>query len=369
MSGNFLAPARGGPRAPSGRAVVAAVIGWAGLVACLTAVFLSMRAVLGVGGACADGGAYVIAQPCPDGVAAAMSLGIPAGLLFAAIASWGGGRIGGFWASTPILAWSGLFGSLGFNFLDAAWFSAPADAGVEIGGVVVGVMFEVMALVPLAGVLLVAGSSRATDGRGSGSSSSPSTRPEASTRRPMGDGSSSAGSDTVRDPITGQVLRLPPHDGRAGTTTVVRGPATVTTSSVVIDADDLDADLRAKLAELRAQLAESTDPGASERDRQALAGIAADFGAAIANAVAQAPVAPGARDADGPPPAAADEAPSMGEGADDDGAAGQPGFTEGTQALLDRLERLADMRDRGLLEPAEYETAKATIMAELEGRT
>jgi hypothetical protein len=45
------------------------------------------------------------------------------------------------------------------------------------------------------------------------------------------------------------------------------------------------------------------------------------------------------------------------------------GFTEGTQALLDRLERLADLRDRGLLGPDEYETTKATIMAELEGRS
>jgi hypothetical protein len=45
-----------------------------------------------------------------------------------------------------------------------------------------------------------------------------------------------------------------------------------------------------------------------------------------------------------------------------------PEFAEGTQALLDRLERLADMRDRGLLEPAEYETAKDAIVRELEAR-
>jgi len=29
--------------------------------------FFSMRAVMDVGGACADGGPYVSAQPCPDG--------------------------------------------------------------------------------------------------------------------------------------------------------------------------------------------------------------------------------------------------------------------------------------------------------------
>ena len=56
-------------------------------------------------------------------------------------------------------------------------------------------------------------------------------------------------------------------------------------------------------------------------------------------------------------------------------AAGRPGrrrirreFPEGTQALLDRLERLADMRDRGLLTPEEYETAKDAVMRELESR-
>ena len=33
----------------------------------LTWTFFSMRAVMNVGGSCADGGPYVSAQPCPDG--------------------------------------------------------------------------------------------------------------------------------------------------------------------------------------------------------------------------------------------------------------------------------------------------------------
>ena len=40
----------------------------------------------------------------------------------------------------------------------------------------------------------------------------------------------------------------------------------------------------------------------------------------------------------------------------------------GTQALLDRLERLADLRDRGMLGEEEYETAKETVVRELETR-
>ncbi len=57
----------------------------------------------------------------------------------------------------------------------------------------------------------------------------------------------------------------------------------------------------------------------------------------------------------GPAP---DEAPEEGTG-----------FSEGSQALLDRLERLGDMRDRGLLTVEEFETAKGPIVAELESRT
>ena len=54
--------------------------------------------------------------------------------------------------------------------------------------------------------------------------------------------------------------------------------------------------------------------------------------------------------------------------AGDDGAGGAA-FNEGTQALLDRLERLADLRDRGMLGAEEYETAKASVMRELEARS
>jgi hypothetical protein len=78
----------------------------------------------------------------------------------------------------------------------------------------------------------------------------------------------------------------------------------------------------------------------SSAERETLAGIPADFGAAVDAAMAGTPASP---------------APSE--------------FTEGTQALLDRLERLADMQDRGLLDPAEFETAKAAVMAALEERS
>lgn len=207
------------------RAVAMAALGWLGLAACLALVFLAMRAVMDVGGACADGGPYVSAQACPEGSVPALVLGIFLGIGFAVLASAGGVAIGGIWAATPVLAWSALFGSLGWNFLDYGLVSAPPETGLALGWVIPGVLFWVMAVVPLLAV------------------ASP-----------------------------GRLIR----------------------------------------------------PG-------------------VPNRGATPPRSSGSPE---PPP-----------------------FTEGTQALLDRLERLADMRDRGLLDAGEYETAKAAIMAELEGRT
>ena len=79
---------------------------------------------------------------------------------------------------------------------------------------------------------------------------------------------------------------------------------------------------------------------------------------AVADAVAQTPVDPLQR-------ATTPRATRC----DGSGAGAPAEFQEGTQALLDRLERLADMRDRGLLTTAEYETAKEAVMHEIEARS
>ena len=46
------------------------------LAVCLTWTFFAMRAVMDVGGSCADGGPYVSAQPCPGG-AGLIAIAIP----------------------------------------------------------------------------------------------------------------------------------------------------------------------------------------------------------------------------------------------------------------------------------------------------
>jgi hypothetical protein len=293
------------------RALLMTAVGWLGLAACLTLVFLAMRAVMDVGGACADGGPYVSAQACPEGSTPALLLGIFLGMGFGFLASIGGIGLGGVWAATPVLAWSALFGSLGWNFMDYGLFNAPPEIGIDLGFVIPGVMFWIMAAVPLLGIFPVMGLIRAST---AGPSPAP-PRPDA----------------TVTLPGPGQPAR---PASRLRTSTHI-GPS-------------------------EPQARSATGPASAELDQ--LAGIATDFGAVIGSAMGGVPADPAAR------PEAGGQSPWP-AGPDGTLSAAGLAFTEGTQALLDRLERLADMRDRGLLAADEYETAKAAIMAELEERT
>jgi Short C-terminal domain len=117
--------------------------------ACLTLVFLGMRSVMDVGGACADGGPYVSAQPCPDGAALALTGGIFGLVAAAGLMIWFGSRLGGGYVSLVFLGWPALFISLGFNFLQYG-FDPPGDvAGPEWGFLIPGVMFWAMGGIPL----------------------------------------------------------------------------------------------------------------------------------------------------------------------------------------------------------------------------
>src|SRR5690348_13878971 len=124
---------------------------------CITLAFLGMRAVMDVGGACADGGPYVSAQSCPDGATPALLLGIFGLFLFGGIAMVYGVRLGGVWSAAPLFAWSGLFLALGWNFLDYGLFNPPFDEGVIWGWLICGVIFVAMGLAPLLGGLAMFG--------------------------------------------------------------------------------------------------------------------------------------------------------------------------------------------------------------------
>lgn len=130
--------------------IVTMLLGLAIVSAGLTVVFLAMRAVMDVGGACASGGPYVSAQPCPDGVAAALPLGIIGGLAGLFVYVIAGSGLPG--PRLAYLAWSALFLSLGWNFWEYG-LQPPGMDGAAWGWILCGIVFVLMGAVPLLGLL------------------------------------------------------------------------------------------------------------------------------------------------------------------------------------------------------------------------
>jgi hypothetical protein len=121
----------------------AVVIGAGGLVIAVVWVFLSMRTVMDIGGACATGGPYVTATSCPSG-ANLLTAGILGG--FACFFLYGAVGLPG--PRLALLTWPALFLSLGWNFIEYA--RHPAVAGSPTGSWwFCGVMFWVMGGAPL----------------------------------------------------------------------------------------------------------------------------------------------------------------------------------------------------------------------------
>ena len=109
------------------------------LSVCLTWAFFAMRAVMNVGGSCADGGPYVSAQPCPAG-AGLIAIAVPVMIITAMVGSAAAISVGA--PNLLIPMWGLLFGSLGWNFLE----SAVTGPDLVWGWLVCGVVFELMAL-------------------------------------------------------------------------------------------------------------------------------------------------------------------------------------------------------------------------------
>lgn len=116
-------------------------LGLFGVTLAISILFLGMRAVLDVGGSCAEGGPYQIAVHCPKGTAWMIPLSIFVGLGSAAL------YLVSLPSGAPNIAlffWSGLFGALGWNFLEYG-LKPPMD----ISWLICGIVFEIMALGPL----------------------------------------------------------------------------------------------------------------------------------------------------------------------------------------------------------------------------
>jgi hypothetical protein len=135
--------------------VIGSLVGAGGVAFSLTLLSRSMRSVQAIGGVCKSGAsATQIVHHCPAGVGGTMTLSIFGGLLFLLLFTVCSGDAG---RSLLLLAWSALFLSLGWNFLDYGLHitvsSDTTGSGVSGGFLISGVLFIVMGVVPLVWVL------------------------------------------------------------------------------------------------------------------------------------------------------------------------------------------------------------------------
>lgn len=130
------------------RRVALTFVGLTVVVACLTTLFLSMRAVMDIGGSCASGGPYEIANPCPQGVGWLLPISIWVGLIALGLYVAGVAHLPG--PHLAALAWPALFLSLGWNFWEYG-LDPPGGGDVVWSWILCGAMFVAMGAGPLIG--------------------------------------------------------------------------------------------------------------------------------------------------------------------------------------------------------------------------
>ncbi len=111
----------------------------------MTTLFQGMRGIMRLGGFVATGGPYAIAHPAPTWVWIIPTTLLPMIAMFL-VNLFLSGRTGAIPLALPF--WSGLFLSLGYNFLEFT-FRPPAGMGFPWGWLVCGVVFVLMGGGPL----------------------------------------------------------------------------------------------------------------------------------------------------------------------------------------------------------------------------
>ena len=135
------------------RAWIGSFLSLAGLSCALTLLFLGMRSVMEIGGACASGGAYEVAVECPEGVPVLMLAGIWGGIVCAGLTAWYVAKLGGHYVGLVAWAWVALFLSLGWNFLEYGLDPPGEDTEVAIGWLVCAAIFGLMGGLPALALL------------------------------------------------------------------------------------------------------------------------------------------------------------------------------------------------------------------------
>ena len=114
------------------RGTIGVLITGGAVTIALTVLFLSMRAVMEIGGSCGASGTGL--TPCPGHVAGLLPAAIWGGLIFTGLYVWQCAKH--HVPSFVSLLWPALFLSLGFNFFDYAFNGGTIAAGFLICGVV-----------------------------------------------------------------------------------------------------------------------------------------------------------------------------------------------------------------------------------------
>ena len=131
------------------RATALVFVTLAGVSSGLTLLYLGMRAVMDIGGACASGGPYVPRVECPEGVPLLMMAGIWGGIIFVGL--YLGATSTQKVPTLVAFAWPALFLSLGWNFLDFG-IDPPVGEGLVWGWLICGILFVLMGGLPLLAV-------------------------------------------------------------------------------------------------------------------------------------------------------------------------------------------------------------------------
>jgi hypothetical protein len=129
------------------RASLGVFITLAGLTCWVTVLFLAQRAVIEIGGVCAEGGPYVTERPCPKGVPGLTLASIWGSLVFCALYAWQTIKNEVF-PRFLALVWSVAYFALAWNFLRFG-IDAPGDGGVDAMWLVCALVFAIAGAVPL----------------------------------------------------------------------------------------------------------------------------------------------------------------------------------------------------------------------------